>query len=67
MRRDPSAAELREAVLPYARALGCRCAFKATWHRHGDLAEVDIEHEDWCRLNRDLPEPVVIAAGRWTP
>jgi hypothetical protein len=53
--RDPTEDELREAILPHAKLLGCTCRFKVTWGRDGDLAHVEVEHADWCRVGRNVP------------
>jgi hypothetical protein len=58
--RDPSERELREAVLPHARLLGCTCRFAVSWRRCGDHARVAVEHKPWCRVGRDGYEPIVI-------
>jgi hypothetical protein len=60
MKRDPSEAELREAVMPHAKLLGCSCRPEIGWHRDGDCAHVEVEHKPWCRVGRDGSEPLVI-------
>jgi hypothetical protein len=63
-RRDPSQAELREAVMPYAVAIGCTCQPAIRWCRDGDSGRIEVEHWPWCRVGRDGSDDIAIVVGR---
>jgi hypothetical protein len=64
MKRDPTEAELRQAIMPHARLLGCTCRPAIHWRRHGEHASIEVEHRPWCAVGRDGPEAVGVRAGR---